>query len=137
MKKLGMNLVFLLSALPVIAVAGEDCLLVDFPDHVELVCTGDGMKIPDSEQQSVQNRITAARPVAQPDIQAPAEEKNLPAADNAVEPVKPGEMVIVPKTLQVRLDRAAQTMERMRLQKLQRASDQMSPYITPPATPVR
>jgi len=119
----------LLALLPGIAAASEDCMMVDFPDHVELVCSGDGVRIPESDQKLLQNRMPISSSASQTNQASPVE-ANTPVAANVAEPVKPEEMVIVPKTLQIRMDRAAKTMERMRLQKMQRDTDPTLPHIT-------
>ncbi|NVN93415.1 MAG: hypothetical protein HXX11_22855 [Desulfuromonadales bacterium] len=131
MKKLMTNILLLLSVLPGLAVASEDCMMVDFPDHVELVCTGDGVRISESDQNLLRNKL-APLPLANMNTsQSPPVEKSTPTPNSTAEPLKPEEMVIVPKSLQIRMDRAAQTMERMRLQKLQRNTDPSLPHIAP------
>ncbi len=131
MKKLMTKLLFLLSIIPGIACASEDCMMVEFSDHVELVCTGDGVSISPSEQKMLQNRITTAAPVTTDTTEAVIVDKSKPETANAAEKVKAEDKVIVPKLLQIRLDRAQQTMERMRLQQLQRNSDPTLPTMKP------
>lgn len=131
MRKHIINMLLFTLALTGIAVASEDCMMVDFPDHVELICTGDGVRVPENEQKLLQNRFTAPPRAAQNNSQAPGTDKAATMTESATKPLKPEEMVLVPKTLQIRMDRAAQTMERMRQQKIQRNADPSVPRITP------
>lgn len=131
MRKHIINTLLFMSALAGTAVASEDCMMVDFPDHVELVCTGDGVRVPENEQKLLQNRNTVPPAAVQNSLQTPGSDKSAAVPESAAKPLKPEEMVLVPKTLQIRMDRAAQTMERMRQQKIQRDADPTVPRITP------
>lgn len=131
MKKRITGLLLLMSALPAAAGAAEDCMIVDFPDHVELVCTGDGVRMPGSGEKLARELETAAAPAAQTSGEAAAVEKDKAEAPVKAEAVRPEQRVIVPRSLQIRLDRAAQTMERMRMQKLQRDTGSSAAPRTP------
>ena len=131
MKKLMTSLLLLLSVMPGIACAAEDCMMVEFPEHVELVCTGDGVRVPVSEQKTVPNNIAVATPATTDTKEAAIAEQSKPEAKRAAEPLKPEEMVMVPKSLEIRLKRAEQTMERMRQQQLQRNTDPAQMIIKP------